>query len=341
MFRFAAVVVVSLAVRGAFAQSVPPVRLDLAGVKTAAELAARIEKQTGLKTPLGSVAPSAAVEFRAAATYWEALETLAAATGARVVPNPGARSATFAKGPARTAASLDGAFRIAAQSITAKADAVSGDTFYSLVLDVHWEPRFPVFRIDAAPRIIRAADDRGTALTVKTAAVKSAVSGYAHAADIRIDGLTRSAKTIAAISGEFTVTASPKMLAFEFADLTKLPATVELDGVKATLQPVRKRAEVWELSLVLEYPADPPLFESFESWTNRNALRLVAPNGRAIADSENQDVTTSGRTVRAAYRYTFKVADLGDRAGWKVVYEAPAPLVEFPVKFQLKDIALP
>ncbi|MBL8864299.1 MAG: hypothetical protein JNK93_01925 [Planctomycetia bacterium] len=325
----------------ASAQPIPPTRLKLDGTKTAAALFDRIEKQTGLKIQAGTLNPASAFIPPAAATFWSSLESLADQTGTRLIVNGANRSISFAKGPAKTAASLDDAFRVAVQGVSAKLDGATGEVSYSLALDVHWEPRFPVFRIDAQPRVSRAVDDRGTALTVKTASVKGAVAGYSHVADVRIDGLARPAKSIAAFDGEFTVTASPKMLAFEFADLTKLPATVELDGVKATLQPVKKRDEVWELSLVIAYPADPPAFESFESWTNRNALRLLAPNGRVVAEPENQDAGAVGRTVRAAYRYAFKAADLSNREGWKVVYEAPAPLVEFPVKFRLKEIPLP
>jgi hypothetical protein len=341
MRSFICAVVLSSVAPWAAAQAIPPTRLKLDGAKTAAEWLDRIEKQSGLKVRIGTVDPSAAFAPPANATFWEALESLATRSDSRLLVNGANRSIAFAKGPPRTAASLDGAFRVVAQGVTAKADAATGDSSYSLALDVQWEPRFPVFRIDAQPRVSRAVDDRGVNLTVKSASVKGAVTGYAHGAEVRIDGLSRSSKTIASLAGEFTVTASPKMLAFEFADLTKLPATVEIDGVKATLQPIKKRDEVWELSFVVEYPADPPTFESFESWTNRNALRLAAPNGRVVTDPENQDAGANGRTVRAAYRYAFKSADLANRTGWKAVYEAPAPLVEFPVKFQLKDIPLP
>lgn len=337
----ASILILLIAAPWAAAQPIPPTRLKLDGTKSAATLFDRIEKQAGLKIQAGRLDPTSAFVPPAEATLWNALESLANQTGTRLLVNGANRSISFAKGPAKTAASLDGAFRVAVQGVSAKLDGATGDASYSLALDVHWEPRFPIFRIDAQPRVSRAVDDRGTALTVKTASVKGAVAGYSHVADVRIDGLTRPANSIAAFDGEFTVTASPKMLAFEFADLTKLPATVEIDGVKATLQPVKKRDEVWELSLVVVYPADPPVFESFESWTNRNALRLVAPSGRAVAEPENQDAGAVGRTVRAAYRYAFKAADLSNREGWKVVYETPAPLVEFPVKFRLKEIPLP
>ncbi len=322
-------------------QPIPPTRLSGDLTTAVSKQFAQLAKGSNLKVQLGAIDPNLSLDDLKSPTFWEALEAYAAKSDARLVVNGAAGTISFAKSKSRTAASLDGAFRVAVQGVTAKNDDATGDTTYSLALDVQWEPRFPVFRIDAQPRIANAKDDRGTALTVRAAAVKSAVAGYAHTADVRIDGLARPAKAIANLAGEFTVTASPKMLAFEFADLTKLPATVEIDGVKATLQPVKKRDEVWELSVVVEYPNDPPAFESFESWTNRNALRLAAPNGRAVAEPENQDAGTNGRTVRAAYRYAFKAADLANRAGWKVVYEAPAPLVEFPVKFHLKEIALP
>lgn len=325
----------------AVAQPVPPTIVSLNDSKKASELFAILEKQSGLKVQAGSLDPDAMVGPFSKKPFWDVLESLAAKTGTRLSVNGASQSITFAKGESKTAASLDGAFRIVSNGVTARADSTTGDSIYTLALDVQWEPRFPVFRIDAQPRVSKSKDNLGNALTVKMTSVKSGVIGYSHESDIRVEGLTRAATTIASIAGEFTVTAAPKMLAFEFADLAKLPVTMEIDGVKATLLKVIKRDEVWELQLTVEYAADPPSFESFESWTNRNAIRLIAPNGRAVTETENQDVSSSGRTVKAAYRYSFKSADLSNRAGWKVVYETPAPLVEFPVRFQLKDIPLP
>lgn len=322
------------------AQTIPASRFTLDRPKSVADVLTLVEKQTGIKVRTGPLDSNAIVDANNS-TFWELLESMATKSGTRLTVNGANKTISFDKGPARTAASLDGAFRIAANAVTARADATTGETAYTLALDVQWEPRFPVFRIDSQPKIAAAKDDRGTSLRVNTAAVKSAASGYAHATELRVDGLTRKATRIAAIAGEFTVTAAPKMLVFEFDDLVKLPATKEIDGVKATLAKVLKRDAVWELQLTVGYPSDPPSFESFESWTNRNEIRLLAPNGRAAEGIENQDVVSTGRTIQAAYRYAFKTADLSDRTGWKVLYETPAPLVEFPVKFSLKDIPLP
>lgn len=272
-------------------------------------------------------------------TQWELLERIATHTKSRLVFRD--QKIAFVKGPAKSSASLDGAFRIAPKSVIARMDAITGETDYTLAVDVQWEPRFPVFRIDAQPRLAQLLDDRGSKLEFKPASIKSAVSGYGYTSEIRVQGLDRQSRSIASFIGEFTVTASPRMLAFEFADLTKLPATTTIDGVKATLSKIVKRESVWELQFTVEYPNEPPVFESFESWTDRNTVRLIAAEGRQISEPDNQDLIMARKSFRAAYRYAFKVANLTNTVGWKVIYTAPAPLVEFPVKFQLKDIPLP
>lgn len=319
---------------------IPGGEIRLEKAATVSEALAAIDRQTSIKVESGVLDPKTKFSATGPTPFWKLLERMAAETNTRLVVNGSSKTISFAAGRPATAASIDGAFRIAPNGVTARSDNTDATT-YSLALDVQWEPRFPVFRIDAQPRITSAADDRGNALTVRTASVKSAVVGYSHTADVRIDGLTREAKRIAKFAGEFTVTAAPKMLAFGFDDFSNLPVTREIDGVKATITKILKREEVWEIQLTVEYPAAPPNFESFESWTTRNAIRLVAPNKTQAIEVENSDVTATSRTVQAAYRFLHKKVDLANRKGWSVVYESPAPLVEFPVRFELKDIKLP
>jgi hypothetical protein len=319
---------------------IPASEITLENAATVSDVLARIDRQMAIKVEPGVLDPKAKFASAGPTPFWKLLDRIAADTNTRLVVNGSSKAISFAPGRPATAASIHGAFRIASAGVTARTDAADAAT-YTLALDVQWEPRFPVFRIDAQPRVTAAADDRGQKLSAPTASVKSAVVGYSHTTDVRIDGLTREAKRIAKFAGEFTVTAAPKMLAFAFDDFAKLPATKEIDGVKATLAKILKRDEVWELQLTVEYPAAPPSFESFESWTNRNAIRLVAPNKTQAIEVENSDVTATGRTVQAAYRFLHKNVDFTNRKGWSVVYETPAPLVEFPVRFELKDIKLP
>lgn len=327
----------------AAADPVPPIPASLVTVEKATMASAlilEIEKQTGLKVTAGAVDGTAAVEPFAKMPFWEVLESLAAKTNTRLTVNGASKAITFEAGRATTVTSLDGPFRISAKGVNAGIDAATGQTRYTLALDVHWEPRFPVFRIDAQPRVT-AKDDLGNALAVRETSVKTAVAGFGHTAEVRIEGLTRKATAIAQFAGEFTLTAAPTMLAFEFDDLTALPATKEKDGVKATLTKVVKRTEVWEVQVAFEYRTPPPNFESFESWTNRNTFQLVMPKKTATAEIANYDISSNDRHVAAAYRFSTKSVDLANRKGWAVRCETPAPLVEFPIRFALKDVKLP
>lgn len=307
---------------------------------TAGELLKLVEKQTGVQVDLGPLSAGKAVPLSGRKAFWDLLDGVAAATDTHLAIDTAGKIA-FAAGRSATAASLDGPFRVSNKGVVAKIDGTSGQAGYVVGLDVHWEPRFPVFRMDAQPRITSAKDDLGNTLAVRETSVKSAVAGYSHAAEIRVDGLTRKAASIAELAGEFTVTASPKMLAFAFDDLTALPVANTVDGVKATLTKLVKRDEVWELQLTIAYPASPPAFESFETWTNRNAFRLVPPQKVAAIEATNYDIASNDRTITAAYRFAHATADLANRKGWGVVCETPAPLVEFPVRFRLKDLKLP
>jgi hypothetical protein len=240
--------------------------------------------------------------------------------------------------------SNDGPFRFTARELNARIDFHTGRTTYDLTLDVSWEPRFPVFRIDARPRVTSGTDDLGHRLSAPAVSAKSQVSGFAHSTTVRIDGLTRKSGKIATLAGEFTVTASPRMLAVRFNDLASLPAEKMTEGVTVKLVRFAKEEDRWEAEFDLAYPPGQPEFESFESWASGNTLKLVAPGTGQVFTPDNYDLTESSRRARATYRFRTaggKGPDVGDRKGWQLVYETPAPLVEYLVRFAFKDIPLP
>src|SRR5207248_413072 len=158
------------------------------------------------------------------------------------------------------------------------------------------------------------------------------------------DGLTRKSARIASVAGSFTVTASPKMLTVRFDDLAALPAERRQEGVTVKLARFAREEDRWEAEFELTYPPGQPEFESFESWASGNTLKLVAPGTGRVFAPDNFDLIEGSRQVRATYR--FRTADgkgpnVANLKGWQLVYETPAPLVEFPVRFELKDIPLP
>jgi hypothetical protein len=276
--------------------------------------------------------------------FWFALEMMASQTGNRIViGDAGRKIALEPRGKAYEVSSVHGAFRIVAKQVVGRFQLETGTVSHDVQLDVHWEPRFPVFRLDSSPKIETATDDRGTKLAVVASGSKSQPAGYLHATNVRINGITRESKRIASLNGNFTITASEKMLTFECADLTKGKSAVDLPkqgGVSAALKSVVKDDDTWEFRLELDYPPKLPSFESFETWTHMNRLRLLGPGGKSFAPDDSE-VLTQGSKITATYRFKEKPGLVNPTTNWKLIYEAPSPPLEFSVPFELKDIPLP
>lgn len=288
------------------------------------------------------------------APFWEAVETLAEAADARIALREQGRKILLEKreGPSRAVSSLSGPFRVVARRVNGRLDLDTGDSYQEVELLVHWEPRFPVFRMDSVPRIAIAQADTGQPLRAATASSKSPLhSTFEHVLAVRLFNVPRTAQAIGELSGSFRVTASPRMLPFRFSLSARLPVAGVLpkglpaDGVEATLTDWESLTlngrPFWEATLRLSYPPGLPLFQSFETWLGENRLRLLTPDGRVLLPDQAEE-PPPGREMILAYR--FDAAKLGGTPkgeGWSLIYETPAPLVEFPVSFRFKTIPLP
>jgi hypothetical protein len=276
--------------------------------------------------------------------FWAALERAAAATNTRIaLRDEGRQVALEPRGSSLEVSSASGAFRTVARQVTSRLNLETGLATYDIALEAHWEPRIPVFRVDAVPTVTRAADDRGTKLTTPPASGRSSPTGATHPLPVRLTGLTRDSKKVAALAGHYTVIAADKMLAFTFDNLSaKLPVSLPpQDGVTATLKRIEKDDQTWEFEVELKYPPGGPQFESFEAdaWLSGNVIRLVPPD-RSKA-FRTTDYEPRGNVL--IYRFKEDAAKgltNPTGKGWRVVYETPAPLVEFRVPFELKDIPL-
>jgi hypothetical protein len=326
-------------------------------------IVAAISKQTGIPVTYPESAKSEGCDAIFNGTpFWDALEAVADRTGHRIALHENGRKVALEpRGKCKEVSAVSGPFRVVARQSGAKYNLELGQTVYEVQLDAHWEPRFPVFRIDVQPNVTKATDDRGTTLTAP--AVKSrahpGAGGFVHPMAVRLVGLTRDSRRVAVLAGDFGVTAAPEMLPFQFADLSAKGAAGKLppaaagrvkDKVTATLKrfALDKDTNTWEAEVEVTYPADQPRFESFESewWLAENQLRLLAPDNKTshLPDGYEYDIRDGGRRVVAVYRYKAEgLRDLTNAAakGWSLVYETPAPLVEFRVPFELKDIPLP
>jgi hypothetical protein len=306
------------------------------------------------KSPAGAavkVEPPSLLKAKAAIglekiPFWEMLEKTADRTNTRLSLRDGGHTVLIEprpKGQGREISVVSGPFRIVPRLVTGRLLLDAETAFHEVQLDVHWEPRMPVFKIDSLPKVIQAEDDRGTVLTTNDRGSQHYPTGAITDQKVRLAGLTRDSRHIATLMGEFRATAAERMLAIPFRDLSaKLPISRDEAGVQVTLTSFEKVGGTWDAELELKYPETHPSFESFEEqkWLRDNRLRLVGPDA-SVYEPENEDVNASGRNVNAIYRFKVLPGTNPTGKGWSLICNTPSPLVEFKVPFTLKNIPLP
>ena len=331
--------------------------------KTLGEALASIQAQSGLTLTTTLDLKSKLRLERSAGALWPLLTEVATASGGRLTVSQKGRAVTIApvvetgtepEAEPRLLPSIDGAFRVVAKQVTSRRDLDTGLSVTDVTLDIHWDPRLPVFRIDSEPSGAVSFERKREQFPynqLTPSAGKSAVSGSAFTSVRRLPAIPRSAaaKGVAdqihpidsfSLAGQFAVTAAAKMLQFRVADTTK-PTTLTQEGVTFTLQTPRKVGDRWDVPIELVYPPSKVEFESFEAgvWLSSNKLQLIDPAGKPF-DPMNEDFRAAAGKSSLVYR--FPAAQVpADRAGWSLVYETPSPLVEFDVAFTLSNIPLP
>jgi hypothetical protein len=311
---------------------------------TLGDLAASLSKLSGIPISASpqNMQKKISIDF-VKMPFWEALEKTAKQTGTRIVLHEKAtKVALEPRGNSREVSTVTGPFRIVAKQVIGRELLDLGTTFHEVYIEVHWEPRIPVFRIDAQPRITKASDNRGVALAADNLTASAYPTESLSDMKIKLTGLTRESSRIAVLAGEFRLTAASNMLTFKFNNLaSKQPLSNTQNQVMATLKGIAKPDKSWEVDLELQYPKDHPAFESFEEqkWLRDNRLQLVSPAGKPIEpESEVLEVHNRNRVV-ATYRFPETLNPL--EKGWSLIYECPGPLVEYTIPFELKNIPIP
>ena len=281
--------------------------------------------------------------------FWEALQASADKTRTRIALSEGGQKVELVpRGASQEIAATNGAFRVIVQQVVGRTLLELGATFHDVGLLVHWEPRVRVYRIDTAPRITKITDPTGGRVTAEDGSAKTLPTNSTSEMKVRLNGLTRKSEQLTALAGEFTVTAADRLLAFAF-DVPdgKLPDAKKQDGVTAALKRVQKVKDSWEIVVEVNYPAGQPVFQSFEGdwWLRDNRLLLRAPDGKTVT-IDDYEIPERERATPLVITHRYKEDPKNGFSapttkGWKLVYETPAPLVEFKVPFELKGIPLP
>jgi hypothetical protein len=287
-----------------------------------------------------------------AATFWAAVDAVAAAAHARVTINPRDGRVSLIKRTDKdegTIVSRDGLFRAAVKRVTAVHDFDTGSSVYTASVEIAWEPWLLPLFLETSPRDFKVSDEKSNPVTVRQEGSSIApVDGRAaFLLDLPLPTFDRDAKKIGQIEGKLSVIAPSRMLQLSFdpldqleKQLKKAPVAVTQDAMTCKVTKVVLNDDRWSVQVALDYPPGGPTFESFQSWVVNNEMSLESTDGGKRLAS-NSYVLESSSSSRALLTYHFTDKNRGKPQDWKVLYRTPASIVEIPLRFAFKDVRLP
>jgi hypothetical protein len=348
-------VVFAVALQAADVPAPRPVSLRT-GDLSLAELLREIGEQTGNPTPEASanLKLTSKIELEKS-TFWKALDAVADGSGATVdlYQRSGRVALAPRRGSSRPPVSHDGLFRCALRRVTTARDFETGSTGTTVQLEVAWEPRVEPLLLETRPRDVVLENDKGEPIAVPTeGSVLAPVDGKpALTFDVGLPAMPRSASKIGRFAGKLTVVAPVEMASLEFGTLPALAAAKPgaailrrgKGGMTCTVTKVELFSDRATVQVRVDLPPGGPRLESYQSWVVNNELTLVEngkKEGRRLRPANYALDASSSRHAVVSYNFTdaavVKRPDL-----WTVKYRTATGLVEIPIAFAFKDVALP
>jgi hypothetical protein len=318
--------------------------------------------QTGIRVEATPGVPDSMIRLDLKqAPFWQALDTIAAASHARVnlYPTTG-RIVLDKRGPTYRLPPVcyDGRFRLSVKRVTATRDLELNVTdpahgAYNVGIEIAWDPELQPLFLETRPRAVRLVDDKKNIVAVpdEGSSLVPVDGCIALSFDLRLPALPRTVSTISTLEGELSMIGPSKMLTFTFDALDKLAKAsindperrLTQEGVTCHIRKVVFDRERWTIQVALDYPPGMKRLDSNQSWVVNNEMVLESTDGEKRLVS-NQYVVETATPRQAVLSYHFR--DKGDTtrgkaSDWKLRYRTPANLIDMPIKFVFKDIPLP
>jgi hypothetical protein len=336
---------------------------------TVSKALAELEKQTGIHVEDQREGTDSKLKLKLNnVTFWQALDAIARDADGHVTYYRGGNIVLDKRpeGYVNPPVSYDGIFRTTIREINIRRLLETDTSVYTAVIEVAWEPRFRPFRLDFNPAELTVEDEKKVKVELPESdkEPKGVTSKAFVLFQIPLGSVQRSSQKLGLLKGNLKFVGPTRMESFAFdktlAELEKAkdPKSREMsrEGVTVKINSLELPRDHWTLVMSVEYPADGPQFESFESWLIFNELQLKNKEGDKTLRSgggESRSAPGDGGYViqgaagnRGTVEYHFIDSPKdklvrGDPNDWKPVYKVPGLIVEVPASFEFKDVPLP
>ena len=322
--------------------------VTLNGPMSGREALSKISEETGNQIELAEVANldrEIITDFDET-PFWEAFDevldqlelTVAGGDGETMRLIPRAVNA-----PLRIAAAgYSGVFRIepmVVQKINQLQDPVKSSVQIQVLMS--WEPRLaPVFIKFPMESMVLICDDGQVLEAILNEQETEFVptSGSQLQVSLSFSLPTREAKKIFRWKGNVFVSIPGKPAKLEFADLMKANnKTATVGNLKVVLEKARKNRDIYEVLVGISLKSQGKSAESFRGWSNTNEAYLLNPAGERVEHVGWSTTRMNDNDIGLSYLFDIEKG----LEGAKLIFKAPATLVDQSVEFLLEDVPLP
>jgi hypothetical protein len=286
--------------------------------------------------------------------FWNALDVIADAAGGRIDPFGGPNGPALVPDLRKDRklnqpVSYSGPFRVSLQRISGHIDFESGNRGCQATVQLAWEPSFKPLYLKDAPENLVIQDPVGKVIPFEPSSGTSVPVDHRPAASVPLSlpALPRSVANLGLVKGTYLLSGTPRLLTFSFdtvKDLEKAGKTRKTEaGVSVTVSDVTLGDRAWTVKVTTELPPGQVRFSSYQFWHLYNEISLVHKDGKRILRSGSGVAETAGSSPRAVVSYNFENAARlrANPADWRLVYRAPASIIEVPIPFEFRDVPLP
>lgn len=281
--------------------------------------------------------------------FWPSLDKILDQTSLDLYPYSGEKSLAVIEreigaGPRHGAACYSGPFRIEATSIVLQSNSrTPSEQGGHIELEIAWEPRLQPIAISQNINKLSIVTNDGSTLKIEEAqedlAVEVQPGSHATELNIPFELPPRSVISIDSLKGELSTIVPGKIAEFRFKDFSdKIPLSKKLGGIRVELNSLRKGDYLWEFHMQLHLESGDFDLNSHRGWVLQNLTYLLNKKGEVIDHVGLETTMQTNKTIGLAYFFDLQEEQL---EGYTWVYRTPASIVRKPVKFELKEIALP